>query len=53
VVKRPDAKFVYNPVGRRDPFRSLLEIRKPVTERREPQTPLEQFDLNQIRWSAH
>lgn len=42
-------KFVYNPVGRRDPFRSLLEIRKPVAERREPQTPLEQFDLSQIR----
>lgn len=47
---QPEAsKFVYNPVGRRDPFRSLLEIRKPVAERREPQTPLEQFDLSQIR----
>lgn len=48
-VVNPEANFVYNPVGRRDPFRSLLEVRKPVAERREPQTPLEQFDLSQIR----
>lgn len=42
-------KYVYNPVGKRDPFQSLLEIRKPVASRAEPKTPLEQFDLDQVR----
>ncbi|SDL45326.1 type IV pilus assembly protein PilP [Geoalkalibacter ferrihydriticus] len=44
--KKP--KYVYDPSGRRDPFQSLLEIRKPVA-RTEPETPLQQFDLGQLR----
>ncbi|WP_305042485.1 pilus assembly protein PilP [Geoalkalibacter sp.] len=43
------ARYVYNPVGKRDPFQSLLDIRKPVATRAEPKTPLEQFDLDQMR----
>ncbi|MDO3376766.1 pilus assembly protein PilP [Geoalkalibacter halelectricus] len=43
-----ETKFVYNPEGRRDPFRSLLEIRTPVA-RTEPETPLQQYDLTQLR----
>ena len=44
----PDPAYVYDPVGKRDPFQSLLEIRKPVVPD-EPQTPLQTFDLDQLR----
>ncbi|MDY6849753.1 MAG: pilus assembly protein PilP [Geoalkalibacter sp.] len=40
--------YVYDPTGKRDPFQSLLEIRKPVVPD-EPQTPLQTFDLDQLR----
>ncbi len=40
--------YVYDPAGKRDPFQSLLEIRKPVVPD-EPQTPLQKFDLDQLR----
>ncbi len=43
-----EPKYVYTPGGR-DPFESLLDIRKPVTRSNEPQTPLQKFDVNQLR----
>jgi type IV pilus assembly protein PilP len=44
----PDPEYVYDPAGKRDPFQSLLEIRKPVVPD-EPQTPLQTFDLDQLK----
>ena len=44
----PESTYVYTPGGR-DPFESLLDIRKPVTKTTEPQTPLQKFDLQQLR----
>ncbi len=47
--KSASEKYVYDPVGKRDPFQSLMEIRKPVAKANEPQTPLQKFDLSQLR----
>lgn len=45
----PEVKFVYNPVGKRDPFVSLIAERKPVIDKQIPLTPLQQYDLSQFR----
>ncbi|MDY0189327.1 MAG: pilus assembly protein PilP [Desulfuromonas sp.] len=45
-------KFVYVAGERRDPFTSLLEVRNPLQEDSEPQTPLQQFGLKELRLSA-
>lgn len=43
-------KFVYQAEGRRDPFLPLTAIRKPVGPvSQEPQTPLQQYDLDQYQ----
>lgn len=43
-------KYVYNPMGRRDPFvNPLKEIRTPLAESEEALTPLQKVDLNQLR----
>lgn len=48
--KDPAEKFAYESEGRRDPFLPLTAIRKPVGPvQDEPQTPLQQFDLQQYR----
>ena len=43
-------EYVYNPAGKRDPFKTFLES---VTEKKEraaaPVTPLESYDLNTLR----
>ena len=43
-------EFVYNPAGKRDPFRTFIES---VTEKKEraaaPVTPLQNYDLNTLR----
>ena len=45
-----EEKFVYQSEGRRDPFLPLTAIRKPVgPASTEPQTPLQQYDLDQYR----
>ncbi len=42
--------YSYNPASRRDPFEALLEVRKPmVLEQQVPLTPLQQYDLAQLR----
>jgi type IV pilus assembly protein PilP len=56
-VPPPDAKkeeekapeFKYLSEGRRDPFVPLSRIRRPLTESKEPATPLESYDLSQFR----
>lgn len=37
--------YVYNPIGKKDPFRSFLDV--PITE--DPVTPLQRFDLDQLQ----
>jgi len=45
-------EFVYVASGRRDPFTSLLKIRKPLSEDGIPETPLQKFGLKELRLSA-
>jgi len=52
VEKEPEVPFVYNPSGKRDPFVSLVTVRKPVVEQQVPLTPLQQYDLSQFRLIA-
>lgn len=48
--KPPEEEFAYDAEGRRDPFLPLTAIRKPVGPvRDEPQTPLQQFEVQQYR----
>ncbi len=43
-------KYVYNPIGKRDPFENPLDkIQGPVARADVPLTPLQQFDLGQFR----
>lgn len=44
-----EPEFVYNELGRRDPFTSLLAIKEPVTDDAEPLTPLQKFGLKELR----
>lgn len=44
--------FVYVADDRRDPFTSLLEVRSPIQEDAEPDTPLQQFGIKEVRLSA-
>jgi type IV pilus assembly protein PilP len=48
----PIATYVYVVGQRRDPFTSLLKIRKPLQDESEPLTPLQQFGLKELRLSA-
>jgi len=42
--------YAYNPVGRRDPFKALIEAKKPTpVPSNEPLTPLQRIELNQLR----
>lgn len=46
----PLAVYVYNPVGKRDPFKSpVMAMRVIAPESQEPLTPLQQFDLEQLK----
>lgn len=44
-----EAKYVYEPSGRRDPFLALVKIRKTISDSGQPLTPLQKFDLGQFR----
>lgn len=48
----PEVRFVYDPAGKRDPFVSLVAVRKPIAEKKEPLTPLQEYDLSQFRLIA-
>lgn len=41
--------YVYNPAGRRDPFEPLTTVKKPISRQEVPLTPLQKFDLSQLR----
>ena len=41
--------YEYDPAGKRDPFRPLSLIRTPSRARAEPLTPLERYELGQLR----
>lgn len=43
------AEFVYEPAGRRDPFVALLEVKKAVAVDEGPLTPLQTYDVGQLR----
>jgi type IV pilus assembly protein PilP len=45
----PAPRYVYEPSGRRDPFEPLTAIKKPIAQADVPLTPLEKFDLGQLR----
>lgn len=43
-------EYAYDPVGRRDPFAALTEVRRPVIETEDvPMTPLQNYDLERLR----
>jgi type IV pilus assembly protein PilP len=44
-----DAAFEYNPAGKRDPFRPLALDRKTVAQTSEPLSPLQHYDIGQLR----
>jgi type IV pilus assembly protein PilP len=44
-----EPRYVYDPAGRRDPFESLLDLRKPVLTVQEPLTPLQNYEIGQLR----
>lgn len=41
--------YVYSPAGRRDPFIALLEIKKAIPVDEGPLTPLQTFEVGQLR----
>ena len=45
----PPPRYVYDPSGRRDPFEPLTTVKKPIAQQDAPLTPLEKFDLGQLR----
>jgi type IV pilus assembly protein PilP len=45
----PPPRYVYDPSGRRDPFEPLTMVKKPIAQKNVPLTPLEKFDLAQLR----
>ncbi|PLY03588.1 MAG: hypothetical protein C0623_00800 [Desulfuromonas sp.] len=52
VVEAPKAeeKYIYNPIGKRDPFENPLQVIDEVAPGSgEPLTPLQKFDLGQLR----
>lgn len=49
-IQKP--KFVYAAGDRRDPFVSLLKIRKPLQSDSEIETPLQKFGLKEVRLTA-
>ena len=43
------AGYVYDPAGRRDPFVPLLEVKKAISADEGPLTPLQTFEIGQLR----
>ena len=48
VADEPDV-YAYDPTGKRDPFRPLFLMRRPAATTTEPQTPLQRYELGQLR----
>lgn len=43
------ASYEYDPTGKRDPFRPLFLLRRPATQVVEPLTPLQRYEIGQLR----
>ena len=41
--------YAYDASGKRDPFRPLFLLRRPAAENLEPLTPLQQYEIGQLR----
>jgi type IV pilus assembly protein PilP len=52
VPEKAVEKFAYSPIGKRDPFESLLRKEEQARKSQVPLTPLEKFDLGQFRMIA-
>jgi type IV pilus assembly protein PilP len=50
--KEVEPPFHYIAEDRRDPFTSLVEIREPLQEEQEPETPLQTFGLKELKLIA-
>jgi type IV pilus assembly protein PilP len=48
-VESAPPPYVYSCTGRRDPFEALLIIKKSVSRMAEPLTPLQKFEVGQLR----
>lgn len=48
-VEQAPPKYIYDPSGRRDPFAPLTMVKKPLSIQEAPLTPLQNFDLGQLR----
>jgi len=44
--------YVYDPQGRRDPFMSLVQVVKPKAQRKKGASPIEDFDVEEIKLIA-
>jgi len=44
--------YVYDPQGRRDPFLSLVQVFKPKAQRKKGASPIENFDVDEIKLIA-
>jgi type IV pilus assembly protein PilP len=44
--------YAYDPKGRRDPFMSLIEVAKEKPQRKKGATPVENYDVGEIKLSA-
>ncbi len=42
-------EYVYSPAGKRDPFRPFIELEKKAMQVKVPTTPLQLYDLNDLR----
>lgn len=49
VVEPLPPKYVYDQSGRRDPFVPLTMVKKPLSPQQAPLTPLQTYDLGQLR----
>lgn len=49
VEEKAPPEYVYDPAGRRDPFVPLLEVKKAIPENDGPVTPLQTFEIGQLR----
>jgi type IV pilus assembly protein PilP len=41
--------YSYDPAGRRDPFEPPVMVKRPLSQSNEPLTPLQKYDLDQLR----
>lgn len=49
VEEKAPPKYVYDPAGRRDPFVPLMQVKKVVPTDDGPVTPLQTFEIGQLR----